>query len=63
MDSTDQSHKIFVTDNPNAGIPQENRIKHWKVTYNKTVQIKYLGIFGNQMFRKVETIACDKEFK
>ena len=62
VDSIDKSHKIFVTDNPNAGIPQENRIKHWKVTYNETVQIKYLGIFGNQMFRKVETIACDKEY-
>ena len=62
VDSTDQSHKIFVTDNPNAGLPQANRIKHWKINYSENVQIKYLGLFGNQMFNKVETIACDKEF-
>ena len=60
-DSIDKSHKIFVTDNPNAGLPQKDRIKHWKINYNEDIQIEYLGLFGNEMFRKVETIACDKE--
>jgi len=61
-DSIDKSHKIFVTDNPNAGLPQKDRIKHWKINYNEDIQIEYLGLFGNEMFRKVETIACDKEY-
>ena len=62
VDSIDKSHKIYVTDNPNAGLPKANRIKHWKINYNENVRIEYLGQFGNQMFSKVETIACDKEY-